>query len=624
MALVMSAERGEPLVPQYFETPTAFEAAFPTTGPKLSGLIWGASRDGKISGSPTRVVTVRVDPAVKADAFLVDTDDANVFKVEAADYGIYGNQLWSKVESASTSGLKYTFGIGQTEEVFDNVELDAFSVTREADATTEAEISVMTLTVTPSTGVVVRCETPAHTVFSLTAGAHFTKWAFNGDLTIVLDQVTNDGACEVVVVGDNEDGTAQTVTTAIGASTTSVTTGKTWTKITSITVNDDGNATTVTVKADSFNLPIAQFPTISDVVGRINGDPTLGYEAKLLTGQTIDVVDLDKVTTADCTAAGGGKASADVLAADTKINSQSELITVTRQTGAVTLPETTGSAKVYLTSGSDGVADDGDWKSALQALETEYINVVVPLTTSASIHELVRVHCNLMSGEGGDERNAYIGAAANEDLGALHDRVIVLNNRNMSLTAQEIQVFTPAGEKTWRSPEYTALLMGSLQCSRPLGIPLTWKLVNVLDFRQKTNWNPHDNGEEALEKGLTLIEDSRLGPRILRQLTTYQQSAHEVYCEISRNESANESVKNVRRAQERFIGDPDVPGTRGTVQAVARQELERQVRDGEIKAYGNLQTTEIALGFQTVYDLVPVGAITFINTIAYLQKEIAA
>ena len=366
-------------------------------------------------------------------------------------------------------------------------------------------------------------------------------------------------------------------------------------------------------------MPKADFPTIQSVVSHVTVDDTLDYEAEKLIGQNLNVADLDlfdgPMLDADA------KATADVweLLRRTK---GSKLVTTARK-AADRLPAVTSSpAKPFLGGGTSPAATLDDWKAALATVRQpdEPVNVLVPFTDLMTVIAEAKKHFVFMSGDGRNERNGYVAAPADETLTDLGKKIVRVNDRNMSLVGQEILVTDATGAAVWRSPKHLAVLMGALQCSRAMGVPLTWKYPNVLDFRQNIGWNPYDDGEAALEKGLLFLERSSLGPRICRQLTTYLDE-HEVYCEISRNESANESVKGVRRVQERFVGDPGTPGLKGIILETTRAELDRQVRDKEIFGFRNLSIATIPLGHQTVYQLVALGATTFLNTVAYLVRE---
>lgn len=618
LAVVAVCEGLEPKVPTYFTNPRALEKALPTLGPKISGLIWGPARDKKVKGQPTRVVMVRVNPAIKASLILKEGAN-DCLKVEAYDWGALGSQVTVEVLAATSGeGRKYVFKKGSTVETFDDVAREVWSLTHLNGA---GELASLKTDVDRGAdgGVTVKfVSTDAEHVAGVVTP---TEIAVDGRIQIAPKGDANGD--DFVITGVNK-ATGQLETETIthdgDADVYGPLSEKSYSSITSIAIPASAGDS-INIKGDSFVLPHADFPTAKSVVDEINKQTSKGYVATLNWGKPHLITDCDEVTDEDCLDPVTGTATANVKAAVDTINQSSQLVVLTAQLATYEdIPDLL--APTYLPNGSEGVAANSDWTSAFAALKPEFCNTVVPLTQSASIHELLRLHLVYMEGDGGDERNSYVGLAPLQTKAQIDAAIVLLNNRNMTVCAQDIKVYDNKGVGTWREPEFQALQAAALQCSMRMGTPLTWKFMNVLDFRQNTAWNPVDDAEAMLGVSLFFYENSRLGQRVCRQLTSYRED-HEVFNEISRNYSANESVKAVRRIQEQFIGDPDVAGLRATIQQVAVMELERQVRDKEIKDYGNVKTDEIPLGFDTTYELLALGATTFINTTAYLVREVS-
>lgn len=145
VAIIGASAGGQPKTALTFGSP---EEAVRTlvSGPLLDSVIHAFNPSNETNG-PSRVIGVRVNPALQATGVLKDATAANVINLTSAGYGAGENQIKIKVEAGSVSGLRVTVQKGDTYYTADNLLRNAFTVRYSGAAATAA------LTVTGTTAV---------------------------------------------------------------------------------------------------------------------------------------------------------------------------------------------------------------------------------------------------------------------------------------------------------------------------------------------------------------------------------------------------------------------------------------------------------------------------------------
>lgn len=610
-------ERGEPKVPYLCATPQAISKKFPDLGYQIGQFLYEPAQDRKVRGRPSRVYLCRVNPATRASATLVDAGAANVLKILADDYGVHGNQTSYKAENGTVTGSqKWTFVRGSTTDIIDNVLLSVFSLTN----TDTTELAALRLIIDPTatTGSVrVTFTSVAFPLSTDPITISPTKLAFDGPVTFTLDQVSGAATTITVTGVSRSTGSPVTEVLTIGAAATEITSETPWSDITSVVVATKGSATTLTLSGYAFDLSVAAYPTVASVKAKVDAYSGRGYTMALLTGQSVLVTDMDKIASPGTACSGASTvatATANLYETVRRINNETALVAAEKVAGGQLRPANVATA--YLGGGSEGTTTASDWQAALDAIRTTRTDAVVVLSDDAAIHAKASAHARYMEGDGRDERMVFTGAAADESLDALRTRVIALNNRNVVLCGQEIQVYGKSGAAGWLAPMWQALQVAGLYCSLRNGVPLTEKIMNVIDVRNATSWDADEDAETVIERGVFAYYRSQEGfIRVLRQVTTYQQDTHEVFSLVSVNGSANKSIKKVREIVQVYIGDPDVDVDAAFLERKTIEELERQIDEKEITAFDadSVAYEPIGNGFSGAYGFAPVGAVEFVN-----------
>jgi hypothetical protein len=438
----------------------------------------------------------------------------------------------------------------------------------------------------------------------------------DGTVTVTLDQVTGDADTAFHVSGtDKATGQPTTEELTVGAALATKASTTEFTGTVTVRVEDKGAATTVTLSGNSFNITDgASVPTVSSIVDTIKVHAAKGYTATRLTGKTVKRTDLDDLAATSALGGSTATAKADLFEAVQRITNGSSLVIPTRTADVAGPPDSI--VTTNFGGGSEGGAPSvTDWEQALAKLEPLNIDhVACPGITSAAYLEKAYDHAVAMDGK--DERQVWLGAAANETLATLFARAILYNHWDIVLAVQEIRVNDATGTPEWLDPSWLGLAFAAASASLPYGYPLTDRLLNIDAFRQVASWNPDDNGGEAIEKGLQILADLGLGPQILRQVTTYfGDQAPGVLTAPSRVGSSNRCMKRIRKVLRTYVGRPGFDGTEKSVERKAGTELQNIVADREITSFegDTVVTGPIQSGYNTTFDFTPVRSTEFMT-----------
>jgi hypothetical protein len=362
------------------------------------------------------------------------------------------------------------------------------------------------------------------------------------------------------------------------------------------------------------------------------GDPAdpFGFQLTLVTGlTTLDAANLDLTSSA---ASVLSPASVDFLAdlffLEQAIDSSFSLINATREVGAVGVPDNTTSP-VFLTGGTEGTTTFSEWQAALNLLKRIGVSTIVPLTSDAAVHAALKAHCEFMGGIGRNERDGIVGlqdVATSSILPPLADitsQIVALNTRHLRACGQNIQRFNVEGERTTFAPYFQAVLGAGMQAGSGVGVSLTNKVANCLSVDQDTSWNPIDDAELLIERGLFFMEEvENVGRRWVRNITTNVSSSNIAFTEASVNEAVNFAVFNFRTNLEFAVGEPGFSGTINATKSVAQNTLGLLVDTGVLTTYRSLQISLALDVLDVSVEIAPVIPINFVRSVLHLVNQV--
>lgn len=331
----------------------------------------------------------------------------------------------------------------------------------------------------------------------------------------------------------------------------------------SVTYTGASATATVTVTATTLTLTaaaavviqLADYPTITSLVERINSEP--GYAAAVLdgNGEKPTLNGLDGVT------AGNVKnlvvnVTAHLQAVVDWFNGIGEgFITATRAANAVDVPANI--PFTYLAGGSNGNTTNTDWQSAFDVLQATDVQWVVPLSEDPAIHAMTDAHVTYMSNIARLERRSIVGG----DTGVTYDNAIAaakaLNSDRTSYTHLGFYDYDAAGNLTLY-PAYVmaALLAGAFSGLNP-GSALTNRSIKVQGLEQNLR-NPTDT-DQLINRGVLCVENTNRGYRVVKSITTWLNNSNYNRVEVSVGVAMDYVARAIRTTLDELRGKRGTP-----------------------------------------------------------------
>jgi len=475
--------------------------------------------------------------------------------------------------------------------------------------------AVGTISVTNAAGTVA--------VFSITAAETSQGVVLIDNIALkstAIDSIVADGATTqtAVLFGFGATGSPQAEKLVL-AGAVPVVGVSTWSRLTGIATGHVEAARTLTIDGDVAVLAPASYPVANDIASHFNA---LGGWTITLTGGSGTVMISDMDDKAATTVIGAAASfTGDLAALVAAINARSALVEADAAAAATGVPDNTASP-VFLSGGVEGTTAFADWQGALDVLRDTFANTVVALTDDAAVHAAVKAHCVYMGGQGGQERDAVLGAPSGTTKAAAKTLAQALNTRHVRLCIQDIVRFNTDGEEEQFPPYFSACLAAGQQAGSPVGTSLTRKYVDVLDVIGQSSYNIQDDSDEMIDSGLCMLQyKDNIGWRWLRNVTTYLIDDNPAYVEAAVNEAVNFVAYNLRVNLEAAIGKKAFAGSANAIADIAIATLiEMANPNGQfaITAWRNL-TVEITGDVAKVdLEVAPVQSTNFVTTTIHL------
>jgi hypothetical protein len=593
----------------------------------IAKYLWNPSKDPKVKGGPSAVFLASSTPSTQAKLLLEDASSGDSMWLKARKWGADGNKVGINIVANGTDPTLFDYTL------FDGVISEPFLAIGSGDLVSfyadGTDFTGAVLAVSPLEGVAGNIGMGLEATHAL--GSQDVDWKVADTKPTVAADQTPTGAPDTFVVtitGINAatgEVDTDTITFVNGYTPGTPQTGtKDFSRITNMTYVENGSSTTPSfdVSAITFNMRASQFNNLGEVVEHVNG--FTGWHGTVLSPKAYSTPldEVDQTTSADIYGVGDAEpVRADLRTIISELN-KSSLVTAERATNAVLPPEVLPSP-ANLAGGTSPAPVTADWETALDSLRTESIQILTVNNDTAAVHALVDAHCVYTAGLGASERNAWVPGVRGVTKTTLKAEIAALNSRHLSYTAQEVKVRKSDGTLSWESPFAQALICMGIQAGTPVATPGTWKVPNVLDFRQDTSWDPDQDAEELLEAGLAFFSrHPKKGIRFERSITTYVQDDHPIFSEVSANESLNTSIRGVREGLEVAIGDPGVAQTDKRIESLTRTILGKQVKDEIIKAYNppSVLVEDLGDAWRINYEMAAIEPINFILAVATVTR----
>jgi hypothetical protein len=274
------------------------------------------------------------------------------------------------------------------------------------------------------------------------------------------------------------------------------------------------------VNSGSLFLSFEDFPTIEDLIQRLNGTGDfaamqLDEEANVLSSE-LDYVD-----------------SLDIMEAKTLTSNFYALFralenspwigmgNVEKVDGSPNVMPDNDPEEVYFEGASAGSYTVNDWNKTLAALEAEDIQIISSPVTDHAVHFLISNHTVAMSNvQNRKERTAILGGGIGETIEEAIEFARSVNNKLVSYCFPAILATSPlTGQAEELPASYFACKLLGMECTVAVNEPLTWKSVSVLRFLTKLKTT---DMEKLIIGGVLCggtTDDNRLA--VIRAMTTY-------------------------------------------------------------------------------------------------------
>lgn len=352
--------------------------------------------------------------------------------------------------------------------------------------------------------------------------------------------------------------------------------------------------TTVTgASGDNLNIDLTAYTTLQQVVDQINAQ---GYYAAAIVGPDANAGS----TTLDAVSAVDVKSASVTLRADLQaqidfFNSLSDIMTAAKATNAHK-PATTLVQTFFSGGGEGSTPNNSSWQAAFDALQTEDVQIVVPVTGDATLHAMANTHCQSMSAANAKkERVAIVGGVAGESVTQAKTRAVNLNS-------DRCQLVFPGGL------DYSTDGLGTISTIPPYMIAAqkAGLSASLLPAQSATNKNLGLRGVELKLKpseiddlvynGVTVVSQPspRQGFKIVQDITTWQADRRYSRRELSTKVALDYTSRQLRDALSERIGQSNGPLLQAQVKADVTTVLDSLTRQGvliggpNVPSYTNL------------------------------------
>lgn len=299
----------------------------------------------------------------------------------------------------------------------------------------------------------------------------------------------------------------------------------------------------ILVDSSTTTIDLADFPTVGALVERINS--VTGYTAAVLDGNgekaTLDA--LDTLAATDCktlvTVTGNLQAVIDY------INSAAEgLLTATRVAGAGVAPANI--PFTYLSGAADGAVTNTEWQAAFDALQTEDVQWVVPLSSSPSIHAMADTHCVYMSNVGYRERRAFVGGTTGMTDADAIAAAKAINSDRTAYVHLGFYDYDDNGTLVLYPPYIAAAAVAGAFAGVNPGTPLTNKAMTFRGLERNLR-NPTDT-DQLIKGGVLTFESTAQGFRVVKSISTHLSNGNYNRVEVSTGVAMDFVSRTVRDA----------------------------------------------------------------------------
>jgi len=584
----------------------------------IGKVAFAPSLDERVPAGANTLTMLNVAPTTQAQLSIDDagTPSAPALILKSKVWGSKGNRTQVTIENTSTDQVNITVVRDGVSEVFEGIESDdVASISYEGNL-----LDVSSIEGNRIEGIIYSW-TQEEAMSNGAVTFDVSDIVVDSELTLSLGSTAHTADVIVTVIGEDLSGLALTASYTFSAEDSADQSTSAFGSVSSIVANSTDLAYTgELIVSGSKTLDPADFNTLSEMIEAVDQFPSVS--AVYTAGKDYAPDEFDAFSDSDISVGNGSAIVRCDLAEIIGALSSSNLVSAERATNGIRSVAQSSSPvplTAMLSGGSSSSANLSNWTTALTNIESSDIQIIVPWSGDEDVHGEIKKHLR-NSAIAGRERNAWIGADANESLTQLNTRAksSSMNDRNMALVGQSIKLIDPLGKTVTRDPMWLALMLACMQAGTPVATPLTRKYPDVVDVLGQ--WDGNKDASEAIRKGVCSLCFGPFGWRVERSVTTWLKDDNPIYSEVSANESINASVRDLRGALDIYIGDANRSMTANRIKSIVEARLNRQVLDGVIKAFKDVVLEDLGDTLNVNYTVASVEPINFIRITASVAR----
>jgi len=577
-------------------------------GPAYYGALFALTPSNQegVNG-PSQVGVIRVNKATQSSRTVLNTESAAVLDIKSKDYGLYTNQIRTKISAGTNvaNSYKVVAKIEDTTITIDDIIDQMFSIQYTGNG------AACVVALDPGTQVLVTI-TGANSGDSPTITTTSTTGIVPGMVLYAGGTADITGPVVGVVVSIVTD-TSITIDQHI----TNANSGKTFFFKSGMLTMSSADT-----PADNIGVDLTGYDTVGNLVAYLQ--TLTKYSVALIGDGTKLVSKLDKILVADALSIKTQKTiCATLQEIIDQINANSSILVATLHTAAVRRLPTADADYVFLTGGVEGNTPvTQDYQDALdQICMAVDLSLLGVMTSDLGIQSAVSAHCTYMSGIiGRNERQACFGCGLTDPDDTIKSNAQAINNSLAGYCGTGIQRYDKNGIlQTWdayyKACEILGMAAGNLVTFSP-----TNKMINAIKATRK--YTPPEK-IAFIRAGVMVAESSNQGGiRTVRAITTYQ-TADLILNEWQGVRLSLFITKDHRQYVESRIGEPGDATALESLKNAAISRLDYYVEQGYFvvdpqfgNAYRNVQFTITGDVFKITYEATIVITINFILTTA--------
>lgn len=278
-----------------------------------------------------------------------------------------------------------------------------------------------------------------------------------------------------------------------------------------------------------------------------------------------------------------------------QINALSNMVTV-----AVTGSVTTIDPAAYLAGGSKGTVPS-DWTNYFTTLKTEFSDMLVILSSDATIHAAALAHVGQMELRG-QKQILFTGGALSETASQAKARALVLNSSRAVLAYPGIKAKNSAGVIQTLAPYYAGAMLAGRCAGTTPSEPLTFDYFNLVSLEKDLICGDPEI-DELISSGIACLETVLGGGVRLAQSVTTDLTPASPFKELSvRRGSDSLSMRVTRALEAHYVGSGGRVATIATVAQFVKDLLESS---SEIVGYKDIEVsfvgTAVYVDFKVAY-----------------------